>query len=337
MKRLVATAALGIACEAAPAPPPPPEATAPALLWKRPATSSSETENLGGEHGGLAADSALPSGEPPPRAEPVPTPSASASASGTDSVAGTEPRHRRGLWIWEFGKNAPLAPRAAELAKLWGVHRVFIKGSNGNQGPRWAKNASPENIAAFAEKGIEVWLFGYFYAPDIADADGRTWGSIDEQVAMMLEVAKAPGVTGVIVDAEEEFKERAAAGKELCTKLRAGLRGKRLGYTTFGWLSPNKKFPYATFDRHCGDAFLPQVYYAFGWPGGVVGSLDRLEKDLAAMKLKAPVWPVQSNEKDPSVATMVDFFAKTSSDASIFYFFPEGSPQTQKLSRLRFR
>ncbi|MBL8743076.1 MAG: hypothetical protein JNK04_18330 [Myxococcales bacterium] len=153
----------------------------------------------------------------------------------------------------------------------------------------------------------------------------------------MLAAARAPGVTGVIVDAEEEFKDRPAEAKELCTKLRAGLKQKKLGYTTYGWLKPNKRFPFAVFDRYCGDVFLPQVYWAFGWPGGIDGSLARLREDLAAMKLKAPVWEVQSNEKDPSAAALGEFFEKTSPDASIFYFFPEGSAQTDKLARLRFR
>lgn len=298
----------------------------PRRSWTRPGASEAASQTAS------ASDAALPSAAASAEAPPSASAVASASAS-TSAAAG----HRRGLWIWELGKNAPLAPRAAELAQSWGVHRVFIKASNGNLGPRWAKNASPENIAAFSERGIEVWLFGYFYSPDIADADGRTWGTIDEQVKVMLAAAKAPGVTGVIVDAEEEFKDRSAEAKELCVKLRAGLKGKKLGYTTFGWLKPNKKFPFATFDRYCGDVFLPQVYWAFGWPGGIDGSLGRLRDDLTAMKLKAPVWEVQSNEKDPSAASLADFFEKTSSDASIFYFFPEGSPQTRKLGQLRFR
>jgi hypothetical protein len=304
---------------------PPDPVTAPLpRSWKRPGVGS-ETAT--------ASASAVPA----ETANEVASAAVASATASTSASARPEPRHRRGLWIWEFGKNAPLAPRAAELAQTWGVHRVFIKASNGNLGPRWAKNASPENIAAFSERGIEVWLFGYFYSPDIADADGRTWGSIDEQVKMMLAAAKAPGVTGVIVDAEEEFKDRPAEAKELCVKLRAGLKGKKLGYTTFGWLKPNKKFPYATFDRYCGDVFMPQVYWAFGWPGGIDGSLARLRDDLAAMKLSAPVWEVQSNEKDPSAASLGEFFEKTSPDASIFYFFPEGSPQTKKLGRLRFR
>jgi hypothetical protein len=263
--------------------------------------------------------------------------SASATATASAPVVTSSPRGRRGLWIWEFGKKAPDAARAAELAASWGVGRVFVKANNGDQGPRWASNASAANLSPFLARGIEVWLFGYFYPPGVADQDGRTWGDLDAQVAAALALADAPGVQGFVVDAEEEFKGHAADAESLCRKLRAKLGSKKLAYTTYGWISPNRSFPYATFDAHCGDAFLPQVYYAFGWPGDVDGSLDRLEKELAPMKLRAPVWPVQSNERAPSADRMNAFFARSGPDASIFHFHGEDSAQTRELARVRFR
>jgi hypothetical protein len=215
------------------------------------------------------------------------------------------------------------------------VGRVFIKGGNGNEQRRWAANARPENLAPFVERGIEVWIFGYFYAPDVADADGRTWGTIDEQVDAVMRTV-TDQVTGFVVDAEEEFKDRAKDGEALCKKLRARLGGRPLAYTSYGWLRPNKRFPFVTFDRWCGDAFLPQVYYAFGWPGGLEPSFDRMQAEVAELGLKAPVWPIQSNERDPSVADLQRFFDRAGPDASIFYFFPEGTPQTAKLAQVRF-
>ncbi len=278
-------------------------------------------------------------------APPSSAPSAAATASAATApvlsasapVAPGEPA-RRGLFLWELGKNGPPAKRAAELCQSWGVHRVFLKATNGNQGARWSKNASPENIQELTSRGIEVWLFGYFYGEGVADADGRTWGTIAEQADQMLAVvARAPAVTGVIVDAEEEFKGRPDDAKALCTRLRNGLGDKKLGYTSYGWLKPNERFPFKTFDRYCGDVFLPQVYYAFGWPGRVDESLARLRADLDRLALSAPVWEVQSNEKDPSVDEMQRFFEASSKDASIFYMHPEATPQTAKLARLRFR
>lgn len=271
------------------------------------------------------------------RGEPSATVASSASSTVPVSNVETSAALRRGLWLWEFERNAPTAERSAELAAQWGVRRVFIKGSNGDLGPRWWKNASAENIERFTSRGIEVWLFGYFYAPDVPDADGRTWGTIREQTDAMMRVASAPGVTGVVVDAEEEFKGRPNEAVALCKALRARLEGKSLAYTSYGWLSPHKKFPFRELDRHCGDAFLPQVYYAFGWPGDVAGSLDRLEKEARALGLVAPLWPVQSNERDPSVERMKTFFDRVGPNGSVFYLHKDGSAQNEKLSKLQWR
>ncbi len=271
-----------------------------------------------------------------PASAPLPTAASSAAEPAPPPPAKAETL-RRGLWMWEFDVKGPSAERSAELAAKWGVYRVFIKGSNGDQGPRWWKNAGEANVEAFTKRGIEVWVFGYFYAPDVPDQDGKTWGSIADQVDSIAKVAKQKGVKGVVVDAEEEFKDRAKDAELLCRSLRLKLKDRSIAYTTYGWLGPNKRFPFKTFDRHCGDAFLPQVYYAFGWPGDVDGSLERLTKDVRAMGLLAPMWPVQSNEKDPSVERMKAFFDATGPDASIFYMHKDGTSQTQKLGSLRFR
>jgi hypothetical protein len=213
-----------------------------------------------------------------------------------------------------------------------GAKRVFIKATNGRASARWEANASPANLAHFAARGLEVWLFGYFYASP--DADGVEWGTLDEQIRAMVKVADRPEVYGVLVDAEEEFKGKATEAEALCRGLRAALPTKKLAYTTFGWLSPNKTFPYKAFDRTCGDAFLPQVYWAFGWPGGVRASLTRLQKDVESMRLEAPVWPIQSNERDPAAADLELFFELAGPDASVFYLHHEGTPQTEKLARM---
>ncbi|MBL9023341.1 MAG: hypothetical protein JNL21_14170 [Myxococcales bacterium] len=289
---------------------------------------SPESEALGSPAPSTDASMSAPSAAPPSAAV-VAAPSASASP------ADPRPRSKRGLWIWEFGKRAPSAERAAELAASWNVGRVFIKGGNGNEQRRWAANAASANLEPFFSRGIEVWIFGYFYAPDVADADGRTWGSLEDQVEATLRTV-TDRVSGFVVDAEQEFKDRPKEAERLCKLLRARLGKRSLAYTTYGWIRPNRDFPYATFDRHCGDAFLPQVYYAFGWPGGLEASLDRMERDIADLGLTAPVWPIQSNERDPSVADLQRFFDRAGPNASIFHFFPEASAQTARLAQIRF-
>jgi len=141
----------------------------------------------------------------------------------------------------------------------------------------------------------------------------------------------------LVVDAEIEFTNRRAEATKLCKLLRARMGPRKLAYTTFGWLSPHPQFPFEELDAHCGDVFLPQVYWAFGWPGGYRDSLARMTRDIAKRGLKAPVWPIQSNERDPSVADQNAFFDLAGPNASVFYLHPEDSPQTQKLGALHFR
>ena len=188
----------------------------------------------------------------------------------------------------------------------------------------------------FLERGIEVWAFGYFYPDAFVDKDGIAWGSLEAQVAMSIATIH-PGVAGLVVDAETEFNGRGADASKLCRLLRAKLGDKKLAYSSFGWLSAQRRFPFDAFDKGCGDAFLPQVYYDFGWPGGVSGSLERMRKDVAALKLRAPLWPVQSNERNASVADMTRFFEEAGSDASIFYLHASDTDQTRRMGALSWR
>ncbi|MFO0616668.1 MAG: hypothetical protein U0414_29010 [Polyangiaceae bacterium] len=302
-------------------------------------------------------------------------PSASSSAQPTPA-----PRSRRGVFIWDFNRNAPPPERAAELCASWGVGRVFIKNSEGGGGFRvspppepapsasaapssgpapiatasatpapttssrvplgpkghhWADNFSADNLRPFVERGIEVWGFGYFYPNDYVDPKGMAWGTLEDQVSASV-ATLTPDVAGIVVDAEAEFYDHPRDAKRLCALLRKQIGSRKLAYTTFGWLTAHPRFPWKEFDEGCGDAFLPQVYYDAGWPGGALGSLEKLERDVLAKGLKAPLWPIQSNEWNASVANMNLFFEHAGPDASIFYLHKDGTKQTERMGGVRF-
>lgn len=260
------------------------------------------------------------------------------------------------MFLWEIGKNGPDAARAAELLAQWGVGRVFIKSSEGAGGvrvdgapdagapaasaspppsapTRWARNFSRENVAPFLARGIEVWAFGYFYPDRFVDAKGVAWGTLEEQVAASVATLHE-GVTGLVVDAESEFVAKGADAKKLCKLLRQKVGKRKLAYTSFGWLSAQRRFPFEAFDAGCGDAFLPQVYWDFGWPGGITKSLERMRADVAARGLEAPVWPVQSNERNATAADLQRFFSEAGPDAGIFYLHPDGTEETRRMGSL---
>lgn len=285
---------------------------------------------------------------PDPPADAAPPPAALSAPSAPTRPAAEALAPRRGLWIWELGRNAPEAERAAALAASWGVERVFIKAGNGDDAARWSRNFNEGTIAPFLRRGVEVWAFGYFYGEGVPDASGRTWGTLEAQAEAVARVALLPGVRGLVVDAEAEFVGRAADATRLCGLLRRRLDDSSaragapagsvaLAYTSFGWLDAHPGFPFEAFDARCGDAFLPQVYYAFGWPGGVEGSLARVHDEVRRRGLRAPVWPIQSNERDPGAARLQRFLDLAGPGASVFYLHPEGSPQTAKLGQLRWK
>lgn len=285
---------------------------------------------LAGCTGSSAAERAAPPPPaPPPTVAAVPLPSASAAPEPPPRPR-TERAVRRGLWIWEFEKNGPSAERAAALADQWGVARVFVKSGNGNARGRWGRNFRRENLAPFQRRGIEVWAFAYFYGDDRPDERGTKWGTLDDQVAAVGDSTDQPGVAGLIVDAEHEFKKRPEDAKKLCALLRKRLPSMKIGYTSYGWVDRHKKFPFREFDQGCGDVFLPQVYFSEGWPGGPDESLDRLRAGAKKLGLKAPMWPIQSNEPNPDVGVMQRFFDLAGPDASVWYLSREDDTTPEK-------
>lgn len=358
--RVAASLALLASCDREPAPSAP--ASAPRPIRVVPATTTEPTDSAG--------RSTTPTDiEPDAIASGSAGPDASAAADASKAS-------RRGVFIWDFGRNAPSPERAAELCASWGVRRVFIKNSEGAGGYRvvaeappaasgsasvapsataapsvlpttssraplsktghhWADNFSADNLRPFVERGIEVWGFGYFYPDDYVDPKGMYWGRLADQVKASV-ATLTPDVKGIVVDAEAEFYDKHTDAKRLCAALRAQIGDRKLAYTTFGWLTAHSRFPWKEFDEGCGDAFLPQVYYDAGWPGGALGSLEKLYRDVAAKGLKAPIWPIQSNEWNASVANMTLFFEKAGPDASIFYLHKEGTKQTERMAQLTF-
>jgi len=281
----------------------------------------------------------IPAPPPPLRIEPVAA--ASAEPAPPEPEAPPPPlrtlgRVRRGLWIWEFGVNGPNAERAAKLADEWGVARVFVKSGNGNARGRWGRNFSKENLGHFHKRGIEVWAFAYFYGDDVKDRRGTSWGTLEDQVGAVGDATDQPGVAGLIVDAEDEFKKRGADATKLCALLRKRLPNIKVGYTSFGWIGRHKKFPFKEFDKGCGDVFMPQVYFSEGWDGGADASVRRMHEDAKKLGLKAPMWPIQSNEPNPEVAVMQRFFDLAGPDASVWFLPKEDQDQVKRLGQLRF-
>jgi hypothetical protein len=127
--------------------------------------------------------------------------------------------------------------------------------------------------------------------------------------------------------------------KTLCDGIRAQVPGIWLGYTSFGWVGYHTAFPYTAFDTYCGDSAWPQVYSSdrgVSWNGA--SGLSQAISMYKAAGLKAPMWPIQSNDdiyntsSSPTTADLNGFFTQAGPYSSLWEFPAAGL--TTKLNQL---
>jgi len=230
----------------------------------------------------------------------------------------------KGLWIWYFGYTGLTAAQAAQAAKDAGVGYVLIK--SGQDAAYWNTRYNSASVAEFTSRGMKVLAWAYMTPADVP-------GSV--QAAALA--ARVPGTSGLVIDAEIEFEgSHDLAAQQLCDGIRAAVPGVWLGYTSFGWVGYHPTFPFGAFDKHCGDAFFPQVYWSdrgVSWSSGHTEAMQMLE----AAGLKAPVWLIQSNDDtpqatSPATADLNAFFDLTPPYSSLWEF--PSSTESAKLAQL---
>jgi hypothetical protein len=187
---------------------------------------------------------------------------------------------------------------------------VLVK--SGEDTSAYTTNFSASNVAEFTSRGIEVYGWPYVRP-----------GNIAAKVAAAVKSMNVPGVTGLVLDVEGEWESTTGAHDAdaiaLCDGIRAGAPGKFLGYTTFGWVGYHTDFPFAQFDQHCGDAFLPQTYWD-EWSTGPVGGLNKAVQGAATLGLSAPIWAIQDNYGGATVADMNTFFDAAGARSSLWRY-----------------
>lgn len=235
----------------------------------------------------------------------------------------------KGLWIWNFDYIGMNAAQAAAKAQSLGVGYVLIK--SGQDKSFWAQRFNATVVKEFTSRGMRVLAWPY-----ITPAGGA--GAVDAAV----QAAKVPGCDGLVLDLEIEWEKNGphdAAAQALCSGIRAKAPGVWLGYTSFGWIGYHPALPWSTFDAHCGDAYFPQVYFAdrgVTWDGSK--GLSQSLAQYAAANLKAPLWPIGSNDDvygttaGPSTTSLHGFLNAAGPYTSL-YAFPEPA-RPEKLSQL---
>lgn len=197
----------------------------------------------------------------------------------------------KGVWIWHFQYTGLSASQTADLCVKYKIGYVLLKSGNGSSywGASRNKNLNSrfneEVVKEFTSRGIQVIAWHYVYT-----------NKIKEQVRAIIEGASVPGVSGMILDAEDEFEHNSGTeARALCDGIREKMPNLFLGYTSFGWVGSHHEFPYTEFDQYCGDAFMPQIYWGDRKGGDPQKSYRQASAMIRTAKLHAPVWMVQSN------------------------------------------
>jgi hypothetical protein len=235
----------------------------------------------------------------------------------------------KGLWIWYLDYIGMTAAEAATKAKSLGVGYVLIK--SGQDGTFWTTRFNANIVKEFTSRGMRVLAWPYITPSGGAAA-----------VDAAAEAAKVPGCDGLVLDVELEWEKgtgRAAQAQQLCQGIRAKAPGVWLAYTSFGWVGYHDNFPFAAFDQYCGDAAFPQVYFSdrgVSWDGPK--GLSEAIANYKAANLKAPMWPIGSNDdvygtaSGPTTLALNGFLAAAGPYVSLYEFPSEERPE--KLTQL---
>ena len=232
----------------------------------------------------------------------------------------------KGLWIWYFAYTGLTPAQAAIKAHDAGVGYVLIK--SGQDASFWSTRYTADVLKEFTSRGMHVFAWPYVTPADVP-------GSI----TAIVQAIDTPGTDGIILDVETEFEtaaNRATAAKDLCTGIRAKRPKVWLGFTSFGWPQYHTGFPWAEFDAHCGDVWMPQTYWSdrgVSWTKGY----DETVSGTKTVGIKAPMWMIQSNDDiagggAPTTTDLNLFFDKAGPKSMLWELPAAGL--TSKLSQL---
>jgi hypothetical protein len=164
-----------------------------------------------------------------------------------------------GYFIWQVKRIGDLAT-AARKAKQAGLSWVAIKVTDGpykfNIDPDTKHDYAPDAVAAFRAAGIAVWGWGYVYG-NVPDAEA----------AAAVDRVKSLGLTGWIIDAEAEYKNKPYQASLYMGALRTRLPGIPLAICSFRYPDVHPEFPWKQFLQ--ADINMPQVYWMQAQNSGI--------------------------------------------------------------------
>ena len=153
----------------------------------------------------------------------------------------------KGMWIWqvsacERGDVGAIVARAVKT----GLTHVLVKIADGRE--PYNRDLS-RLVSALRGAGIDVWAWQYIYGND--PAGEARYGA--------QRYAEQP-FAGFVVDAEVEYKRRAAAAASYMEALREALGDTTIALSSYYLPALHADFPWREFASRC-DLIMPQVYW----------------------------------------------------------------------------
>lgn len=152
------------------------------------------------------------------------------------------------MWIWQLSQceGGNVSSIIAQARKA-GIGALIVKAHDGTS---WWSQFSASLINVVHNAGMKAGAWGYCYGRDPA-----------VEVRQALTVLEL-GADFYVADVETEFDRGAMwnAADQLMSAIKAGAKGKPVGYTSFALPQYHPGFPFSVFSKHA-DFTMPQVYW----------------------------------------------------------------------------
>lgn len=154
----------------------------------------------------------------------------------------------KSMWIWELNKcESGNVSAIIANAKRAGLSSLIVKSHDGTE--HWTQFSS-NLVQAVHSAGLKIGAWGYCYGKN---PEGEAHEAIS---------ALAMGADFYVADVEREFDSGSmwGAAERLMSAIKAGAKGKPVGYTSFAMAQLHPGFPFSVFSKYA-DFTMPQVYW----------------------------------------------------------------------------
>lgn len=205
----------------------------------------------------------------------------------------------KGFWIWKIPNcESGNVESIANLAQAAHLSHVLVKIADGKRYMNVTTTGTdlvPPLVTALRARGILVYGWHYVYADDVDTPELEAQTAIQRLQGLNLD--------GYVIDAEVEYRNKAAQARVFMNLLRGALPTLPVGLSAYRFPTWDTQFPWTAFLEKC-DFSMPQVY----WEGAdnPEYQLTRSTNEYLNLTPSRPVYPVGPTYKNGGWAPSSD-------------------------------